>query len=76
MYKKLEEKMWSQIAKLDTKLVIFLQGSKAITLSVIFSIKQSSFLPPQEKNSLLPCWTTTMCSLMVFNKLIAKLREL
>lgn len=44
--------MWSQIAELDTKLVISLQGSKAVTLSLIFSTNQKSFLPLQEKKKL------------------------
>ena len=53
MYKRLvEEKMWRKIAKLDTKLDIFLQCNKAITLTVIFSVKQKSFLSLQEKKKI------------------------
>lgn len=45
----LEEKMWSKITKLDTKLVIFLQGNKTVTYSIIFCLKRKSFLSLQEK---------------------------
>lgn len=45
----LEEKMWSKITKLDAKLVIFLLGNKTVTYSIIFCLKQKSFLSLQEK---------------------------
>ena len=66
MYKRLvEEKMWRKIAKLDTKLDIFLQCNKAITLTVIFSVKQKSFLSLQEKKII--CLTLVRIMYMTFN---------
>ena len=44
--------MGGKFTELDTKLVNFLQGNKATTLSVIFSINRTSFLSLQEKNHL------------------------